>query len=184
VILATQVLDSMRSEPRPTRAEVSDAANAVLEGADAIMLAGETAVGAFPSRTVHTLDAIIRDAESIPSDSPVMPVVDPIVGLSGHALCEAAVTLATTGQASAIVAVTREGRTARLLFVAATGGADSRRHAGPGSRRPAGRVLGRHPDRQRGARRGPATFGAAAPAAGDARVNGRVHQRQPRTRSH
>ena len=115
VILATQVLDSMRSEPRPTRAEVSDAANAVLEGAEAIMLAGETAVGAFPSRAVQTLDAIIRDAESIPPDSRVRPVVDPIVGLSGHALCEAAVTLATTGQASAIVAVTREGRTARLL---------------------------------------------------------------------
>jgi len=115
VILATEVLESMRSEPRPTRAEVSDAANAVLDGADAIMLAGETATGAFPTRAVQTLDAIIRDAESIPPDSRGLPVVDSTVGLYGRALCEAAVTLATTGQASAIVAVTREGRTARLL---------------------------------------------------------------------
>jgi pyruvate kinase len=115
VILATQVLESMRSEPRPTRAEVSDAANAVYEGADAIMLAGETAVGLHPVRSVETLHAIIVDAESIPSAERVMPDVDPTGSLHGRALCEAAVTLATTGQADAIVAVTREGKTARLL---------------------------------------------------------------------
>ena len=114
VIVATQVLESMRVEPRPTRAEVSDAANAVGEGADAIMLAGETAVGAWPARTVETLASIILEAERSPSER-VPPAVDPTGSVHGRALCEAAVTLATTGRADAIVAVTQEGKTARLL---------------------------------------------------------------------
>lgn len=114
-ILATQVLESMRVEPRPTRAEVSDAANAVDEGADAIMLAGETAVGRYPVRAVETLNAVILDAESMPPTERILPHVDPTGSLHGRALCEAAVTLSTTGQADAIVAVTREGKTARLL---------------------------------------------------------------------
>jgi len=114
VIVATQVLESMRQEPRPTRAEVSDAANAVDDGVDAIMLAGETASGAYPVKAVETLDAIIRDAEVLP------PLAIPFVGSlmhaeHGRALCEAAVTLADRGHASAIVAVTREGNTARML---------------------------------------------------------------------
>jgi len=115
VIVATQVLESMRVDPRPTRAEVSDAANAVGEGADAIMLAGETAVGAWPARTVQTLATIIREAEVAPSTDNIPPAVDPTGSRHGRALCEAAVTLATVGQADAIVAVTREGKTARLL---------------------------------------------------------------------
>ena len=64
MIVATQVLESMRIEPRPTRAEVTDAAHAVDEGVDAIMLAGETAVGKYPVRAVQTLDAILRAAET------------------------------------------------------------------------------------------------------------------------
>jgi pyruvate kinase len=114
VILATQVLESMTSEARPTRAEVSDAANAVEDGVDAIMLAGETAVGAFPARAVQTLDAIIREAENGTLSRP--PLVEARTSHDhAQALCEAAVTLARGGAAQAIVAVTRGGGTARRL---------------------------------------------------------------------
>jgi len=131
VIVATQVLESMRTEPRPTRAEVSDAATAVDQGVDAIMLAGETAAGQYPVKAVEALSAIIRDAETVavpaaslgpnvslfgphgaerPSDG-----FDAFRILHGRAMCEAAVTLASTGQAEAIVAVTQHGKTAQLL---------------------------------------------------------------------
>jgi pyruvate kinase len=115
VIVATQVLESMRTEPRPTRAEVSDAANAVDQGADAIMLAGETAIGDYPVRAVQTLAAVIADAETLPPDESGPLAVDPLGSRHARALCEAAVTLATSGQAEAIVAVTTEGKTAKLL---------------------------------------------------------------------
>ncbi len=115
VILATQVLESMRVDPRPTRAEVSDAAHAVDQGVDAIMLAGETASGAYPVRSVETLAAIIEDAESVPAEERVMPAMDPSNTRHSRALCEAALTLAATDEADAIVAVTRGGKTARLL---------------------------------------------------------------------
>ena len=123
VVVATQVLESMILEPRPTRAEVNDAADAVDDGVDAIMLAGETAIGAHAARAVQTLDAIIRDAESIPPVLSELAFRRRIEGpvLSGshddhaQALCEAAVTLAERGDAQAIVAVTRGGGTARRL---------------------------------------------------------------------
>ena len=114
VIVATQVFESMRTEPRPTRAEVSDAANAVDDGVDAIMLAGETAAGAYPVKAVQTLDVVIREAESMP---PIRRQGDQarLIGGHAHAVCEAAVTLAERGDAAAIVAVTRGGKTARVL---------------------------------------------------------------------
>jgi pyruvate kinase len=113
VIVATQVLESMRTEPRPTRAEASDAAGAVDGGADAIMLSGETATGLYPVRSVEVLDAIIRDAESMITPSTEFgsaAAVDHV-----KALCEAAVSLSRRSNAYAIVAITREGQTARLL---------------------------------------------------------------------
>ncbi|HEU5259001.1 MAG TPA: pyruvate kinase [Vicinamibacterales bacterium] len=115
VIVATQVLESMRTEPRPTRAEVSDAANAVDDGVDAIMLAGETAAGKFPVKAVQTLDLIIRDAEQMPVASGIPLGDSHLLSGSGRALCEAAVTLADRSGAAAIVAVTRGGKTARVL---------------------------------------------------------------------
>ena len=115
VILATQVLESMTVEGRPTRAEVSDAANAVEDGVDAIMLSGETASGAHPARVVQTLDAIIREAEST-----LMPrhlFARRVAHDDDHAqaICEAAVALAELANARAIVAVTRGGGTAKRL---------------------------------------------------------------------
>jgi pyruvate kinase len=114
VIVATQVLESMTSEWRPTRAEVSDAAGAVDAGADAIMLSGETAVGAHPVRAVQMLDAIIRSAEAVPPPWTLMARVD---DRPDHlpSLCDAAVTLAARAHADAIIAFTEEGRTPRLL---------------------------------------------------------------------
>ena len=114
VIVATQVLESMREELRPTRAEVSDAANAVGDGVDAIMLAGETAIGRHPARTVRTLDAIIREAEQMPPTYVALED-DHMTSPHGRAICEAAVTLADRGDASVIVAVTHGGHTAQLL---------------------------------------------------------------------
>lgn len=116
-IVATQVLESMREEPRPTRAEVSDAAGAVDMGAGAIMLAGETAAGKYPVKAVQALDAIIRDAESDGIRRPVEVPRPPGEGPWDHAssLATAAIGLAARAHAGAIVAVTREGRTARLL---------------------------------------------------------------------
>ena len=119
VIVATQVLESMGLEPRPTRAEVSDAANAVDDGVDAIMLAGETAVGLYPVKTVETLDAVIREAERIGSAQGAPPLPTPIVNVPraphAQALCEAAVTLADRCNAFAIIAITRLGNAARVL---------------------------------------------------------------------
>ena len=114
VIVATQVLESMVTEPRPTRAEVTDAAHSVDERADAIMLAGETAAGQYPVRAVQMLDAIITEVEGMPDHADVPPDAA-ARNRPGRPLCEAAVTLAARSGAAAIVAVTEAGKTPRML---------------------------------------------------------------------
>lgn len=114
VIVATQVLESMIVEPRPTRAEVTDAAHSVDERADAIMLSAETAVGAYPVRAVQMLDAIIREVEAMPDHAEVPPDAA-ARNRPGRPLCEAAVALAQRAGAVAIVAMTEAGKTPRML---------------------------------------------------------------------
>jgi pyruvate kinase len=115
VIVATQVLESMRTEPMPTRAEVSDAANAVDDGVDAIMLAGETAAGAYPVQAVQTLSRIIENAEQL---APLPVEVGSTILMQashGRAMCDAALTLASHADAAAIIGITYGGNTARML---------------------------------------------------------------------
>ncbi len=112
VIVATQMLDSMIVAPRPTRAEASDVANAVLDGADAVMLSGETSVGAYPVESVATMARIVVAAEE---ELATVPRVLAEPRSIGAAIARAAASVAQTVGASAIVAFTQSGDTARRL---------------------------------------------------------------------
>ncbi len=112
VIVATQMLDSMIVAPRPTRAEASDVANAVLDGADAVMLSGETSVGAYPVESVATMARIVVAAEE---ELAKVPRVAAEPSSIGAAIARAAASVAQTVGASAIVAFTQSGDTARRL---------------------------------------------------------------------
>ena len=112
VIVATQMLDSMIGASRPTRAEASDVANAVLDGADALMLSGETSVGAYAVETVATMARIVVAAEEELGRVP--PVVkEPATVVD--AITRAAAEIGRTVKASALVAFTQSGDTARRL---------------------------------------------------------------------
>lgn len=116
VVVATQMLDSMIRNPRPTRAEVSDVANAVYDGASCVMLSGETAAGKYPVESVVTLDRTLRAAEAsldywerfrVRSFEKKASVSDAI----SHACCTTAMDLG----ASAVITVTTSGYTARMI---------------------------------------------------------------------
>ena len=114
VITATQMLDSMIRNPRPTRAEVGDVANAVFDGTDAVMLSGETAAGAYPVQAVETMANIVekteRSEEYINRQKPEHGELT-----ITNAVSEAAVQIAANLDATAIIAATSSGHTPRML---------------------------------------------------------------------
>ncbi|HEV7653794.1 MAG TPA: pyruvate kinase [Mycobacteriales bacterium] len=113
VIVATQMLESMIEHSRPTRAEASDVANAVLDGADAVMLSGETSVGRYPVQTVATMARIINAVESDASIS--APPLQYAPRTRGGAIAQAAIEVGLRLGASTLVSFTQTGDTVRRL---------------------------------------------------------------------
>ena len=117
VITATQMLDSMMEHPRPTRAEITDVANAIYDGTSAIMLSGETAAGKYPVEAIQTMDAIAQRTESDINYAKRMRNMAnqgrlSIAAATAHAACTTAMDIG----ADAILTVSKSGTTARLLM--------------------------------------------------------------------
>ncbi|QRP44035.1 pyruvate kinase [Amycolatopsis sp. FDAARGOS 1241] len=112
VIVATQMLESMINNSRPTRAEASDVANAVLDGTDAVMLSGETSVGRYPIETVQTMGRIV---EAVETDSPVVPPLTHVPRTKRGVISYAARDIGERLNAKALVAFTQSGDTVRRL---------------------------------------------------------------------
>jgi pyruvate kinase len=117
VITATQMLESMINSPRPTRAEASDVANAILDGSDAVMLSGETAIGKYPIKVVEMMDAIIQQAEQHMSDWGPGKIIlsEDVPHDDALFITRAASELAHDRDVAAIAVFTSSGRTARMM---------------------------------------------------------------------
>jgi len=115
VITATQMLESMIHSKRPTRAEISDVANAIYDGTSAIMLSGETAAGKYPIESVKTMDKIAKHTEQNIDYKKVFSVSDPVINNIADAVSHATVMSSFDLNASAIIGVSRSGATVRKI---------------------------------------------------------------------
>ncbi len=117
VIVATQMLDSMIENSKPTRAEVSDVANAVLDGTDAVMLSGETAFGKYPVETVKMMSSIILETENSPYNPNKAGEVTGDIGNKDlvYAVSDSVFDLAQKSKAKYVVPATQSGFTARMV---------------------------------------------------------------------
>ena len=116
-ITATQMLESMVRSPRPTRAEATDVANAILDGTDAVMLSAETSVGRYPAKAVRMMDRIAQETEQLRWEerAAVPPEVESVGNQQQHALATAACGIAHELDAAGIVPFTLTGSTARYI---------------------------------------------------------------------
>jgi len=116
VITATQMLDSMERNPRPTRAEVSDVANAILDGSSAVMLSGETAMGKYPIESVRTMSALaVRAEASLKEFGQLQRILPHPSNVITEAVSQAAISMADHLNAAAIISLTETGFTSRLI---------------------------------------------------------------------
>jgi pyruvate kinase len=116
VITATQMLDSMERNPRPTRAEVSDVANAIFDGSSALMLSGETAVGRYPVEAVEIMAGLALVAEeNLREYGELQKIVSAPADKKAEAVAQAAIAMSEHLSAAAIICLTDSGRTARRI---------------------------------------------------------------------